>query len=76
MAEQPATLFTIKSDLSTRLKPVHFTPWADGADWSCWTCAHSTGYDGEHLWCEQHSLVLVAPCGWWERGAGCDEPER
>ena len=24
--------------------------------------------DGFHLWCERHRLVVVFPCGWWERG--------
>ena len=22
-----------------------------------------------HLWCERHRLVVVFPCGWWEREA-------
>lgn len=43
---------------------------------SCCTSAHATGYDGAHLWCTQHRLVVTSPCPWWERGAGCDEPER
>jgi hypothetical protein len=50
----------------------HFTPWADGPERSCWTCTHAIGYDGVHLWCQQHRLVVIDPCGWWERGAGCD----
>ncbi len=57
-------------------RAAHFTPWTDSADRSCWTCAHSTGYDGVHLWCVRHRLVVVFPCACWERGAGCDEPER
>ena len=54
------------------LEPAHkyFTPWQDGGERSCWTCTHSLGYDGTHLWCQQHRLVVVMPCGWWERGAG------
>jgi hypothetical protein len=23
---------------------------------------------GFHLWCERHRLLVVFPCGWWERG--------
>jgi len=38
--------------------------------------AHSIGYDGVHLWCDQHRLVVVDPCGWWQREPGCDEAER
>ncbi len=26
--------------------------------------------DGVHLWCERHRLVVVFPCGWWERKPG------
>ena len=25
-----------------------------------------------HLWCERHRLVVVFPCGWWEREARAD----
>jgi len=53
----------------------HFTPWRDSADRSCWTCAHSVGYDSVHLWCGRFRLVVTHPCGCWERGAGCDERE-
>jgi len=53
----------------------HFTPWRDAANQSCRTCARSIGYDGVYLWCEQHRLVVTSPCAWWERDAGCDEPD-
>jgi len=53
----------------------HFTPWTGGAERSCWTCAHATGYDGVHLWCERFRLVVIDACGCWERGAGCDPAE-
>jgi hypothetical protein len=52
-----------------------FTPRTVSTDRSCWTCAYATGYDGVHLWCEQHRLVVTSPCAWWERGAGCDPGE-
>jgi len=57
-------------------RPAHrtFSPWLDvGRD--CRTCAHSIGMDGPHLWCQRTRIVVVMPCGAWERGAGCDEPE-
>jgi len=50
----------------------YFTPWTDGAERSCWTCAHAIGYDGVHLWCQRYRLVVVQPCGLWQREAGCD----
>ena len=52
-----------------------FTPWTGSADRSCWTCAHAIGYDGVHLWCERFRLVVIDPCGCWERGSGCDKAE-
>ncbi|MGA8051300.1 MAG: hypothetical protein WCA09_14075 [Burkholderiales bacterium] len=39
---------------------------------SCWTCARAIGYDGVHLWCRHFRLVVVQPCGLWEREPGCD----
>lgn len=51
-----------------------FSPWRDAPERSCWTCAHATGYDGVHLWCRQHRLVVLTPCGWWERGQGVINP--
>lgn len=36
----------------------------------------ATGYDSVHLWCERFRIVVIDPCGCWQRGAGCDEPER
>ncbi len=53
-----------------------FTTWRDGANRTCWTCTHATGYDGVHLWCKQHRLVVTSPCPWWEREPGVDEAER
>jgi hypothetical protein len=50
-----------------------FTPWQDADSRSCWSCTHSTGYDGAHLWCERFRLVVIGACGCWARGAGCDE---
>jgi hypothetical protein len=52
--------------------PRHFSPWTSGPARSCSTCAHATGYDGVHLWCTQHRLVVVDPCGWWLREPGSD----
>lgn len=53
----------------------YFNPWDGMEKRSCWTCVASVGYDGNHLWCRRHELVVVMPCGLWEREAGCDEPE-
>lgn len=50
----------------------YFSPWSDWEGRSCVTCAHSIGYDGFHLWCQRAEVVVVMPCGSWERGAGCD----
>lgn len=50
----------------------YFSPWRGSEARACATCTHSIGYDGTHLWCQKHQLVVVYPCGWWERGAGCD----
>lgn len=56
--------------------PHHFNPWHAFADSrSCWTCQHSIGIDGVHLWCERARVVPNGPCGNWQRGAGCDERE-
>ncbi len=42
---------------------------------ACRTCRYAiSARDGWHLWCEKHRLVLVFPCGWWKREAGCDPP--
>jgi len=54
----------------------HFTPWRAADDRSCWTCAHAIGYDGVHLWCERHRVVVAFPCPCWERGARRDERDR
>ena len=50
----------------------HFTPWVGNDGRSCRTCAHAIGYDGAHLWCRHFRLVVVQPCGLWQREAGCD----
>ena len=53
----------------------HFTPWIANDQRSCWTCRHAIGYDGVHLWCQHFRLVVIDPCGVWEREAGCDSAE-
>jgi hypothetical protein len=48
-----------------------FSPWLDpGRD--CGTCAHSIGMDGPHLWCQRTRIVVVMPCGSWQREPGTD----
>jgi len=48
-----------------------FSPFASSESRSCRTCASSTGTpDGWHLWCARHRIVVVYPCGLWERAAG------
>ena len=55
----------------------YFSPFNPDTDKrSCRTCAHSIGYGEHHLFCLRTERVMVYPCGQWERGAGCDEPER
>ena len=49
----------------------HFSPWGD-AQKVCATCTHSLGYDGTHLWCQFHRIVVVMPCGSWEREPGTE----
>ena len=39
---------------------------------TCTKCRHSVGYDGTHLWCENHRIVTVMPYGTWEREPGTD----
>lgn len=41
----------------------HLTPWAADDPRSYWTCAHSIGYDGTHLWWQGAALDVVIPCG-------------
>ena len=50
----------------------HFSPWLD-AQRLCGTCRHAVGMDGPHFWCQRHKIVLVLPCGCWEREPGADE---
>ena len=50
----------------------HFSPWLEAPDRSCWTCTNAIGYDGIHLWCERARMVVVMPCGRWERCPGSD----
>jgi hypothetical protein len=52
----------------------HFSPWLDQTH-TCSTYAHSIGMDGPHYCCQRHCIVVVMPCGAWERGAGCDDAE-
>jgi hypothetical protein len=49
----------------------HFSPFRD-AQQTCATCRHSIGYDGTHLWCESHRIVVVMSCGVWEREPGTE----
>jgi hypothetical protein len=52
----------------------YFNPWRDAPERDCRTCRYSIGRpDGVHLWCERHRLVVVFPCGLWERAAGAEE---
>lgn len=53
----------------------HFTPWIANDTRTCRTCSHATGYDGVHLWCTQHNLVVVDACAWWMREPGADEQQ-
>jgi hypothetical protein len=66
---------TYNAAMATGTLQQHFTPWTASEARTCWTCAHSIGYDGTHLWCQRAAHVVVMPCGSWERGAGCDELE-
>jgi hypothetical protein len=50
----------------------HFSPWRDSAQRACATCTHSLGIDGPHYWCQHHRIVVVMPCGCWEREPGTD----
>jgi len=54
----------------------YFNPWRGNAERACATCRYSLGQpDGIHLWCEQHRLVVVFPCGWREREIGANASE-
>jgi hypothetical protein len=54
----------------------YFNPWRGAPERDCRTCRYAIGRpDGIHLWCEKHRLVVVFPCGWWEREAGADQRE-
>jgi hypothetical protein len=48
-----------------------FLAWLDQAH-NCATCAHSIGNDGPHLFCQRTGIVVVMPCGAWEREPGAD----
>ena len=48
-----------------------FSPWLDPAH-DCATCTHSIGNEGPHLWCELSQIIVVRPCGSWEREPGTD----
>ena len=55
----------------------YFSPFnADTDKRSCQTCAYSIGFGEHHVSCQLTERVPVFPCGRWQRGAGCDEPER
>jgi hypothetical protein len=55
----------------------YFNPFnADTDKRNCWTCTHSMRRGEHHVFCRATNMVTVFPCGRWERGAGCDEPER
>jgi len=49
----------------------HFSPWL-AVQRACSTCTHAVGMDGAHFWCQRHQIVVVMPCGCWEREPGCD----
>jgi len=49
----------------------HFSPWLD-VQHACATCTHAIGMDGPHHWCQRTSIVVVMPCGAWEREPGTD----
>ena len=54
----------------------YFNPWRADQGGDCRTCRYSTGQpDGTHLWCSHHRLVVVFPCGWWEREARADQKQ-
>jgi hypothetical protein len=53
----------------------HFSPWLDQAH-TCATCTHAVGTTGPHLWCEHHRIVVVLPCGLWQREPGADDMAR
>ena len=55
----------------------YFSPFNQETDnRNCRTCAYSIGYGEHHVFCQRVERVTVFPCGRWERGVGCDEPER
>jgi hypothetical protein len=55
----------------------YFTPWREASEHDCHGCRYSIGRpDGFRLWCERHRLLVVFPCGWWEREAGTAEHQR
>jgi hypothetical protein len=49
----------------------HFSPWLD-VERGCRTCEHAIGTDGPHLFCRRFEIVVVMPCGAWQRAPGCD----
>jgi hypothetical protein len=48
-----------------------FSPWVN-ASRDCRTCVHSIGMDGPHRWCQRTRIVVVMPCGAWQREPGAD----
>ena len=49
----------------------HFSPWLD-AGHTCETCKHSIGNEGPHLLCQRSQIIVVRPCGSWEREPGTE----
>ena len=59
-----------------RVSSTYFSPHLGAEQRDCRTCRYSIGRpDGVHLWCERHRLVVVFPCGWWERQAGTEQSQ-
>jgi hypothetical protein len=61
----------MRPERSPREVQRYFSPWLD-ARRDCATCAHSIAMDGPHLWCQRVGIVVVMPCGAWERAPGAD----
>ena len=53
-------------------RPRGFSPWLDPSR-DCGTCRHSIGTEDPHLFCQRSGIVVVRPCGAWEREPGADD---